>query len=177
MSLTCTRTAGQPVAARLFFVGNGDPSNTRVVQARATNTRAIDRLREDLLNVVAPEGALIPFLGDCPQPGWTEETSVRGLFLRGAGQGEAVANKGGVASVQLTASNLPKHQHGVYPHAGYPTGFPPATPGEQGAMAGDTQTGVHPGSTSEGDFANRAFDIIPPYIAVKYCRHSKSAVN
>jgi hypothetical protein len=61
---------------------------TQVVQARATNTRAIDRLRTELLSQVAPEGALIPFIGDCPPRGWREETRAQGLFLRGAAQNE-----------------------------------------------------------------------------------------
>jgi hypothetical protein len=173
-SYTCKREAGQPVAARLIFVGTGNRSNTINVPIRATSTSAIERLKVELQRELLPANAVVPFISDSCPTGW-KELSVPGRFLVGASPTQRSGEQGGRSAVTLNPSNLPPHQHAVYPHAGYNLGRPPTTQQEQGAKDGDTTTGVHPGVTSDGGFANLPFEIMPPWIAVRYCQRSELA--
>jgi hypothetical protein len=166
---TCTREAGQPVAARLMFVGLGNKSNTINVPIRATSTSAIERLKAELQRELLPANAIIPFISDICPTGW-RELPLPGRFLIGVSDTQRGGEKGGNSSVTLSPDNLPPHQHGVYQHAGYHLGRPPAVQPEQGAGSGDTTTGVHGGTTSDGGFRNLPFEVVPPWIAVRYCQ-------
>ncbi|WP_271591817.1 hypothetical protein [Bradyrhizobium sp. CCBAU 65884] len=176
-SYTCKRETGQPVAARLIFVGTGNRANTINIPIRATSSGAIERLKAELLRELLPANAVIPFISESCPSGW-KELSVPGRFLVGASPTQRGGEQGGQSSVRLAEGNLPPHRHSVYQHAGYHLGGPPPAnrPDQQGAGAGDTTTGVHGGTTSDGGFPNLPFEIIPPWIAVRYCQRSVAAV-
>ena len=78
---------------------------------------------------------------------------------------------GGEERWTLTEAQMPPHQHGVYPHAGYvASGNGDLAPNGaiQGAGGGDDRTHVWPNLTSVTG-GGKPFDIMPPFVALYYC--------
>jgi hypothetical protein len=117
-----------------------------------------------------PHGAIIAVTTQCPK-GWEEYRKASGRFLIGLTKDETIEHESGSPTVTLSESNLPRHRHGVYQHAGEHIGRPPGIQKERGAGDQDGITGVNPsGLTSDGGFANAPINIMPPSITVRYCK-------
>ena len=126
--------------------------------------------------------------GACP-PEWRLFAPASGRFVIGAGDAmntdvngvplsahlsikdDSAAGVGGEVNHKLTEAQMPPHQHGVYPHAGFVAsggGAPPPSGAIPGAGGGDTYTQVWPGITSVTG-GGKPFDIMPPFVALYYC--------
>jgi len=141
-----------------------------------------------------PQGAVIAFTTPCP-PGWTNYSAANARFIIGAGKTsestfptwqqelptggvqnlplteQAVNHSGGEESHILTVEQIPAHSHRVYRHAagtefnkGEANGFVPgAGSGDAGTFTKDTNT---TGETGGG----KAHPLMPPYLALNYCK-------
>ena len=96
--------------------------------------------------------------------------SSSGKAVASTGGAESVTPTGSVANHTLTTSQMPQHQHSVYPHAGYVGG------GTSGAGGPDGFTTVHNGTTGptgSGGAHNHGLtvnsvSVLQPYIAMKF---------
>lgn len=93
------------------------------------------------------------------------------LFQRPSHLDDEAAAIGGEERWTLTEAQMPPHQHGVYPHAGYTAsgnGDLPPSGAIEGAGGGDAKTHVWPNITSVTG-GGKPFDIMPPFVALYYC--------
>jgi hypothetical protein len=110
----------------------------------------------------------------CPSGGdWEEFKPAMGRFIIGAGKGEDLSPRefgivGGQERYVLTRENLPPHSHEVYQHAGKIVG----NTGVNGAGSADTNLGsqVLPHTSGDGPGQSKPYDVIPPFIALIYCK-------
>ena len=91
-----------------------------------------------------PSGAIMAFEGSCPS-GWERYIAAEGVFIRGARKEEEVAARGGSATQRFTK-----------------TGNTFASTSRSGFF-----TWVPPGEDAGKD---RLMSIMPPYIALTYCK-------
>lgn len=132
-------------------------------------------------NTKFPTGAVVAFLpsgGKCPEK-WEEAAELRGHFIFGAEPDNKTDTypgaSGGSRTARLKIANLPPHRHQVYKHAGEIVGPDSAV---QGPGSSDTNPGarVRPSETGLGvGFGPEPapFDIMPPYVALTFCRPSQ----
>lgn len=122
-----------------------------------------------LIQQIVPTGAVVAFnLPTCPE-GWGDFPLASGktiLGLDGNGSRKLLSH-GGAETQTLIAENLPPHVHRVYKHAGIIKG----NTGVRGAGADDPNRGseVADSETGPGPGASLPFDIMPPYVVLKYC--------
>lgn len=115
-----------------------------------------------------PSGAVVAFdlRNGCPA-GWQSFDDSNGRFILGSGKGEGLTLRpfgqpGGEETHKLTVLELPAHTHSYssYVFSGSKEGKQPAhIKFGGGSVDGETK------STGQ----NEAFQIIPPYIALRYC--------
>ena len=132
-----------------------------------------------------PAGAVMAFDIPCPKPDWTEYTDASGRVVIGTGgpTSRPLKSRNETGETRkLTERELPVHNHAVYPHAAgeelmkIPNPAPNPSPPigwAFGAGAEDKNPGgtyvkatSRTGSAGEG----KEFDIMPPFVALNYCR-------
>jgi hypothetical protein len=141
---------------------------------------------------LVPSGAVMAFDLDACPPGWTEMTSTAGRMIVGtraeAGAGlsaRARGDSGGSESITLSEAQLPAHSHPVEDpgHTHPPMGASfigggavegPANVATNGlsfglaSRTGVNTTGIEVGSTGQG----AKIGVMPPFVALLYCRKS-----
>jgi microcystin-dependent protein len=130
---------------------------------------------------VIPVGTVIAFDlgGKCP-PNWRQLVELKGRMIIGAGTGKNLTSRdfrapGGAEAVALSVENLPPHTHRVYDNAGVPVRIEAPGPNEEtaaGAGSEDSQRVVYGRTGFTGGMADgvKPLDIMPPYLALTYCR-------
>jgi hypothetical protein len=156
----------------------------------AVEAERASQLSATLAAQLVPGGAVLAFDLDACPPGWAEMTSAQGRTIIGTrpeaapGQSRLRGQTGGAETVTLTQAQLPAHSHPVTdpghthpPHGatfigGGAADFGPANVATTGASfalssrTGAAMTGVMIGNTGEG----QSVGIMPPYLALLYCR-------
>lgn len=91
-----------------------------------------------------PSGAIVAFEGACPA-GWERYAAAEGVFIRGARTEAEVGARGGSATQRFTKTG---NTFAATPRAGFFTWIPPGEEVDEG----------------------RVMRIVPPYVALTYCK-------
>ncbi len=112
----------------------------------------------------------MPFaLETCPE-GWEVYEQARGRMVAGRKQGQSLGAFGGRETVTLTTQEMPPHKHEEQVASGVGNPFVLwGTGPTRNAMVGYTWA-AHPTLYTNSAGNGQPFSILPPYIALLYCK-------